>query len=325
MDRRIVVSALAIGAFTANGLAASAFPIATSTGSARSVMTDFPSRAEYGVVAHYRVYRTQPPGARARLAVLQAQTTPAFIAALHAVPVPNAAIRYPDGSVQFADAGGDFDAAASAYARARPQRPGQPDVAVRVSAPARDGLATTTATVAAPSARAEAATASGVVADGLGSPSQALQPAYAFSCDAGQYAHRSIDVASGSTWKTPTFIAAASISYYPLFGFCGVDNSFLNASYVTAERHWSQPSTIALTDAQKVPGCGRPVRRPLVASATSSTTYSCTVQTWSTAVVFSTSVGWSAQPDVALWFEAWVFNAFRSHLDDRHLALLHVR
>ncbi len=325
MARSIVVSALVIGAFTASGLAATAFPIAPPTASARSVMTDFPSRAQYGVVAHYRVYRTQLPGARAHLAVLQVQTTPATLAALHAVPVPNAAIRYPDGSVQYTSAGGAFDAAASAYARAHPQRPGQPDVAVGVSAPAHDGLIATTATVAAPSARAEAATASGVIAAGLGAPSPALAPAYAFSCDAGQYAHRLIDVTSGSTWTSPSFIAAASISYYPIVGFCGVDNSFIDASYVTAERHWSQPSQVELTTAQKVPGCGPGPKHPLVTSHAASTSYRCTIQTWYTTAVFSSSVNWSAHPDVALWFEAWVFNAFRNHLDDVHLALLRVR
>lgn len=319
MVRRILVAALAIGAFVASGLSAIAFPPATGA-SARSVMTDFPSRAEYGVVARYRVYRTQVPGARAQLAVLQVQTTPAYIAALHAVPVPDATIRYPDGSVQYADATGDFDAAASAYASAHPQRPGEPDVAVRVSAPAYDGLIATTTTVAAPSARAEAATASGVMTDGLDPPSQT--PAYAFSCDPGQYTHRRIDVSPGSTWKSPSFDAGSDLGYYPIFGFCGVENSFLDASYVTAVRHWSDARYIKVSPGQ-VRGCltvASSRRKP-----DSSGNFPCSVRTWYADATFSTAVAWSSQPDVALWFEAWNYNIFRIHVVDAHLALLHVR
>lgn len=333
VGRGASVAVLLTLAFIANGGAASAFPAATSGSAARSVMMDFPSRAEYGVVAHYRVYRTQPAGARAQLVVLQVQTTPEYLAALHAVPVANAVIRYPDGSVQRADANGGFDAAASAYARAHPQRTGQPDAAVRVSAPAGDGLAPIVARVATPSARVEAATASGVIADtagtlaqtmqaadAFGRPARAMQPAYAFSCDPAKYIHGTINVTSGSSWRSPSFVAEFDYSYYPLFGFCGVENSFLGASYVSAVRHWSQSHTIEVSKGQ-VPGCIGDVGRPLVRS--SGVAYFCVVRTWYADATFATNVDWSGAK-VALWFEAWNFNVFRSHSADRHLALLQV-
>ena len=185
-----VAAAIALGACSS--------PSAVPAAGPRSVMMRFPSRAAYGVAAHYLVYRTSLPGKPAQLVALQVQTPPSYVAALGASPVPYAQIRYPDGSVQRADAGGAFDAAASVYAHRHPQRVGQPDVPVRLNATVAHVQLAANASVFAPTAAREAAMPSGAIEAGTLSPALQARPAYAFSCDPAQYLHKAVvDVAAG--------------------------------------------------------------------------------------------------------------------------------
>jgi hypothetical protein len=283
-----------------------------------SLMTAFPSRAQYGVAAHYRVYWTSADRAAAKLAALQVQTPASYLATLHAVPVPYANIRYPDGSIQRADANGAFDAAVSSYARRR--RRGTSEVSVLLSASGPDTRRTAAAHIVVLSAAVEARTASGTIADD--SLNGAIPDAYAFTCDPTHYMRPSvIDVPAGKNWTSPHFKAQADISYYPLFGFCGVNDSFLEASWVTGVRHWSEtPETITVTQGA-VLGCSDSSGHPDQATVE----FTCTVRTWYVDATFYSSKPWASNSDVALWFEAWHFNALRDHSLDAHLALLRVR
>lgn len=282
-----------------------------------SVMTNYPSRATFGVAAHYVVYRTQAPGEQASLAVLQAQTSLAFLATLHAQPMANAIVTYPDGSVQHADASGAFDAAASEYAQRHPQQPGQPDVAVRVAGTEAGKSLSLTTHVFAPAPAVEAMTASGTIASPL--TAAVTVPDYAFSCSPSDYTHGTIDVKTDKAWRTPSFVASSSLSYYVLVGFCGVDQSFLN---VTAERHWS--NEYAVQTSGGIPGCINSVGRPQVARPAASE-FTCYVREWYAYLNFSSSIPWASHPLVALWFEGWNFNLFRATAADVHVALLRVR
>jgi hypothetical protein len=294
-----------------------AYPSAATSTTVESVMTDYPSRATFGVVAHYVVYRTQTPGEPATLAVLQAQTSLAFLATLHAQPMPNAIVAYPDGSVQRADGSGAFDAAASEYAQRHPQQPGQSDVAVRVVGTDAGTPLSVTTHVFAPAPAREAMIASGTIAS---LPTDALAtPNYAFSCSPADYAHGTMDVKADTAWKTPTFVADSALSYYAVAGFCGVEQSFLN---VTTERHWS--SEYAVRTSGGIPGCINSVGKPKIERLGASA-FTCYVRDWYAYLNFSSSIPWASHPLVALWFEGWKFNVLRAHATDVHMALLRVR
>lgn len=315
--RRFGATALLLAfAVVAPGVAA-AYPHATEPTTLASVMSNYPSRATFGVVAHYVVYRTQSPGEPASLVVLQAQTSLAFLATLHAQRLANAIVTYPDGSVQHTDASGAFDAATSQYAQRHPQQPNQPDVAVRVASTDAGTPLSITTHVFAPARSVEAMTASGTIAS-LQTTSVAA-PNYAFSCSPTDYTHGTIGVKAGTAWRTPTFVAGSSLSYYPLVGFCGVEQSFLN---VTTERYWSREYGVKTSGG--IPGCsndhGRPQIKPPAASE-----YTCSVRDWYAYLNFSPSVGWANEPLVALWFEGWNFNILRAPATDVHMALLRVR
>jgi hypothetical protein len=282
-----------------------------------SLMTTFPSRAQYGVAAHYRVYWTSADRTPAQLAALQVQTPASYLATLRAVPVPHANIRYPDGSIQRADANGAFDAAVSSYAR---RRRGTAEVSVLLSAPGFDTRRTAAAHIVVLSAAVEAHTASGTIADD--SLNGVLPDAYAFTCDPTHYMRPNvIDVPAGKNWTSPHFKAQASISYYPLFGFCGVHDSFLEAHWVTGVRHWSETTENIKVTEGAVLGCSDFSGHPDAAT----TEFMCTVRTWYVDATFYSSKPWAGNSDVALWFEAWHFNALRDHSLDAHLALLRVR
>jgi hypothetical protein len=317
--RRLGFIALA----AAVALSACSSPSAVPAPGPRSVMMRFPSRAAYGVAAHYRVYRTDVPGRPARLVALQVQTPASYLAALGASPVPYARIRYPDGSVQRADAEGTFDAAASVYAQRHPQRAGQPNAPVRLSASVAGAQLAGSAAVFTPAAGREAAMPSGAIESGALSPTLGVAPAYAFSCDPTKFMHKAVvDVSAGTSWTSAEFQANASYSYFPLFGFCGVENSFLNDTYVTATRYWKDKQTIQVYP-DTVPGCFQDPGGPLLRSH--KTAFDCTVQTWYTVATFNSSQPWANNNDVALWFEAWQFHIFREHFADAHLELLKVR
>jgi hypothetical protein len=284
---------------------------ASPTAAPASVMSArFPSAPTYGVAAHYIVYQTRTPGARPALAVLQAQTTRKFLDALHAVPVPNATIVYPDGSTQRTDSQGWFDAATSRYAQRHPQRRGAPNVPVRVIGESPHLSVTTN--IFAPSPADEANIASGAILSSvLDRVSARIHPSYAFSCDPANYRDGRKDVTAGTMWTSPRFEAAALLTYYPLFGYCGIDNSFFDSSMVVSVRHWSSP--LGASEPPTRPGCDPPPSNL------------CTVRIWYTDATFSTSVSWASNPHVALWFEAWNGNLFRWPSDDVHQVLLRVR
>jgi hypothetical protein len=317
MDRnkRRLVSIALVAAFAASGCSgAGAVPPGTSP----SVMSAFPSRAEYGVAAQYRVYAARVERGPVQLVALQVQTPQSYLSALEAVPVPYARVRYPDGSVQRAAADAGFDSAASTYARGRRHVEGT--VSVLLSATVAGVPLTAGTHVTVLSAAEEAATASGAMAD---DSTMQLRPAYAFTCDPSHYMRPAvIDVAAGKAWDSPRYKAQADISYYPLVGYCGVDNSFLPPSFATAVRYWSDTENITVTKGS-VLGCiqssGHPLARP------SASEFACTVRTWYANVTFYASKPWASNPDVALWFEAWHSNFLRIHDLDAHLALLRVR
>jgi hypothetical protein len=306
--------ALLAAALTAGGCSGTTRVTPNAT---NSLMTAFPSRAQYGVAAHYRVYWTSADRGPAQLAALQAQTPASYLATLHAVPVPYANVRYPDGSIQRADADGIFDAAASAYARNRHR--GTAEVSVLLSAPGID-TQHTAAHIVVLSAAVEARTASGTIADD--SLNGVIPDAYAFTCDPTHYMRPSvIDVPAGKNWTSPHFKAQADISYYPLFGFCGVNDSFLATSWVTGVRHWSEATENITVTQGAVLGCSDSSGHPDPTTAE----FTCTVRTWYVDATFYSSKPWASNSDVALWFEAWHFNALRDHSLDAHLALLRVR
>jgi hypothetical protein len=130
-----------------------------------------------------------------------------------------------------------------------------------------------------------------------------------------------IDVPAGKNWTSPHFKAQADISYYPLFGFCGVNDSFLAASWVTGVRHWSETTENITVTQGAVLGCSDVSGHP----DPTTTEFTCTVRTWYVDATFYASKPWASNSDVALWFEAWHFNALRFHASDAHLALLRVR
>lgn len=321
-ERRLAPAAIALA--VAAALAGCSSARAVPSAATRSALTQFPSRATYGVVAHYRVYRTQPSGGSPRLTVLQVQTPPSYLARLGAVAVPNARVRYPDGSVQDADGSGSFDAAASAYARRHPGQPGASDVPVRLAATVAGANLAGNAIVFAPSAADEAQTASGAIASNALDRASRVRAGYAFSCNPRKYMHGdAIHVQAGTTWASPKFEAQADFSYYPLFGFCSHNNSFLDTSYVTAVRHWSESTKTIVVAPHTVLGCHQAPNHPLVRKQAE--TFTCEVRTWYTDADFSSAKPWSSMPDVALWFEAWQLNFLRVHADDAHLTLLNVR
>lgn len=300
-----------------SGGIAAAPPTAESSG---VMAAHVPSTPTYGVAAHYVVYQTQVPGARPALAVLQAQTPQEFLDALHALPVPNARIVYPDGSTQRTDDEGRFDAAASLYAQRHPQRLGAANALVR--AIASTGVSprlSVTTSIFAPSAADEAGIASGAIASSvLDRAETRMHPRYAFSCTPADYTDGRKDVTAGTVWTSPTFDAFEEWYYYPLFGYCGVHNSFFDTSMVVSVRHWSGPHVITIHFGDRVPpDCIGPPKEGYVTR--------CLVRSWYTDATFNPSVAWASNPDVALWFEAWGNNWIRSSFFDVHLALLRVR
>lgn len=304
-------SALGLAAVAALCACAGGITPTPSTGESPSVMSGhFPSAPTYGVATHYVVYQYRHRGVPA-LAVLQAQTPQEFLDVLHAVPLANETIVYPDGSTQRTDSEGRFDAAASRYAQRHPQRPGEPDVPVRVTGSTpRLSLAIN---IFAPSQKDEASIASGSISSIVLDRIEARErPNFAFSCNPADYTDGRRDVTAGALWKSPTFDAAKEISYYPLFGFCGVDNSFFDTSMVVSVRHWSGPFNDFQPRSPEPIGCTA-LDNP------------CRVLRWYTDATFNKDIAWSSNPDVALWFEAWLSNWIRTGYWDVHQAILRVR
>lgn len=300
------------------GCAGGIAPAQPTAGPSSVMQAHFPSTPTYGVAAHYVVYQYRSHGTQA-LAVLQAQTPQEFLDALHAVPVPEATIVYPDGSAQHTDREGRFDAAASGYAQRHPQKVGAPNVPVRATG-STGGIAhlSVTTSIFAPSLADEASIASGAIASSaLDSADARMHPNYAFSCNPADYTDGRKDVTAGTLWTSPTFDAWLGVEYYPLFGYCGVHNSFFDTSMVVSVLHWSNPHDITIHFGDRVPpDCSGPAKGSV---------FNCPVRSWYTDATFAPNVSWANNPDVALWFEAWNFGWIRQSSYDEHLSLLRVR
>lgn len=123
-------------------------------------------------------------------------------------------------------------------------------------------------------------------------PSLGARPNYAFSCDPTKYIKRSvITIAPKLAVSLPSFKVSSLITYYPVAGFCGIDNSFLSMDKV---------QLLKSQDFSSAP-YGR---------------IDTTIKVMS---------GWEGKPDIAVWEEAWLENWLRLPSEDAHLVLVHVQ
>ena len=124
----------------------------------------------------------------------------------------------------------------------------------------------------------------------VSAPDPRVHPTYTFSCDPRKYVHTTVlNVQPGTTHATVGVYPASDVTYYPIAGFCGVDNSFLTNGEVTIRNMFERRGTIMNPN-----------------------------------VTFSTNFDWKNKPEVAIWEEAWIGNIFRDTKDDIHVVLLHV-
>jgi hypothetical protein len=120
----------------------------------------------------------------------------------------------------------------------------------------------------------------------------AMKPHFTFGCDPKTYVYKTVQAASPGTARgfgfTPNLPSA---EYRPRFGYCGVENSYLEPSEVTS---------------------------------TQTMTFSHGALDYRLSANFSSSVDWANHPDVVVWEEAYRADGSRDNRSDVFLALVHV-
>lgn len=120
---------------------------------------------------------------------------------------------------------------------------------------------------------------------------QTLHPRYAFSCKPADFRHKTVlSIKEGTAYDLPTFNRfQQDPTYYPVTGFCGVDNSFISRTDLWVDNSYSFH--------------GQHITPKIYATA---------------------NIRWADHPDIAVWEEAWSLNIFRETSADVHLALVRV-
>lgn len=120
---------------------------------------------------------------------------------------------------------------------------------------------------------------------------QTLHPRYAFSCNPADFQHKTVlTIKEGTAYDLPTFGRFQdNPSYYPVTGFCGVDNSFISRTDLAVDNYYTFH--------------GQHITPKIYATA---------------------NIRWADHPDIAVWEEAWSLNIFRDTSKDVHLALVRV-
>ncbi len=120
---------------------------------------------------------------------------------------------------------------------------------------------------------------------------QTLHARYAFSCNPADFRHKQVlTIKEGAAYDLPMFGRfEQDPSYYPVTGFCGVDNSFISRTYLVVDNYYSFH--------------GQHIEPKIYATA---------------------NIRWADHPDIAVWEEAWSYNIFRDTAKDVHLTLVRV-
>lgn len=237
-DRAIFVGALfgvlaAVLAACSSGTTA-LVPPASNADAARasartfSVNTSIPGRGEYGVSAHYVVFKQIWD--RATIVVVGVQLVDDYLKAFPtSTRLGGATIVYPDGSKQVTNAQGEFDAGTSSYAQAHPEKPTGVDIAVRVEPPATKSLKFITTTIFAPSESEEKKIDSGVIPPGT-RPVDSPKPdavvrrdGYIWSCNPDDYHYTKLTTAVDGFSYQSVIITFKGTWYEPHFYTCGTD------------------------------------------------------------------------------------------------------
>jgi hypothetical protein len=239
LSAALAVAGLAACSDGSNALAPQAGLVPTAGVAAQRAAATFPGQSAKGVAAHYVVFARKVSSTSSTIDVISVQEVASYEVPFgsRTTRLHGAVVEYADGSKQSADAHAEFDAGASSYAQAHPEPLSGKDIAVRVHPPKGSTLASTVATIFAPSETEEQKIVSGVIPSDLKPFDEGSASAAVWSCNPKDYAAKVLQIVTPNRLVGYSYaVNDETVWYQQHFYTCGTDKASTRIRWSAA--HW---------------------------------------------------------------------------------------